>query len=33
MSGLQAAERSQAGQMLAVTKPGSENWLFAYIGH
>ena len=33
MSGLQAAERSQAGQMFAVTKPGSENWLFAYIGH
>ena len=33
MSGLQAAERSQAGQMLAATKPGSENWLFAYIGH
>ena len=33
MSGLQAAERSQAGQMLAVTKPGSEDWLFAYIGH
>ena len=23
----------QAGQMFAVTKPGSENWLFAYIGY